>query len=165
MKLSILPALLIPLIALAGGPRHRPPVTVNTPSATAGANASANSASLSGDSAANASLSAPRQVHSATAPALSTSNGTCMGSSSGGVQTTVFGFSAGATWTDEGCNRRYNAAMLNALGYPRAAVVMMCEDPAVRRAMAEACPALPAADPNEPTDPFIRHRLGLPPLQ
>jgi hypothetical protein len=58
-----------------------------------------------------------------------------MGSSSGGAQGAGFGFSIGSTWTDSGCDRRYNAQMLNQLGARQAAIALMCQDVAVKQAM------------------------------
>lgn len=87
---------------------------------------------------------APRiPVASAWAAPLTASNGTCMGSSSGGAQGAGFGFSIGSTWTDLGCDRRYNAQMLNQLGATKAAIALMCQDNTVKQAMQAAgtpCP-------------------------
>ena len=82
---------------------------------------------------------APRiPVASAWAAPLAASNGTCMGSSSGGAQGAGFGFSIASTWSDQGCDRRYNAQMLNQLGARDAAIALMCQDETVRAAMASA---------------------------
>lgn len=135
------------------------------------------SSAVGGNNSGNASTSNSfvyeRQVQSATAPALAVSNGTCMGSTSAGAQGASFGVSIGSTWNDAGCDRRYNAQMLQNLNQPKAAIALMCMDVQVREAMQIAgtpC-ALPAVaiQPQNATnaqfdDPFIRHRLYNEPL-
>lgn len=74
-------------------------------------------------------------VATAYAAGLAASNGTCLGSASGGVQFVPFGISGASTKEDKGCNLRYNAEMLRSLGMEDAAVAVMCEDEYVRRAM------------------------------
>jgi hypothetical protein len=76
-------------------------------------------------------------VQQAYAAPLAASNGTCMGSSSGGAQGLGFGVSLATTWHDTGCDRRYNAQMLNQLGARDAALALMCQEPQVRAAMAK----------------------------
>jgi hypothetical protein len=93
-----------------------------------------------------------------------------MGSTSGGLQGAGFGASFGNTWNDVGCDRRYNAQMLQNLGLEKAAVVLMCMDPAVREAMQMAgtpCVGMPAVKHSEAvqhTDPYVRARLGMLPI-
>jgi len=84
-------------------------------------------------------------VSTATAPALTASNGTCMGSSSAGAQGAAFGLSFGSTWTDTDCDRRYDSIRLQELGMTEAAMLVMCGKQAVREAMelaGTACPDL-----------------------
>ena len=119
----------------------------------------------------------------ATAVAATTigTNGTCMGSTSAGGQGITFGLSVSSTWKDTSCERRYNSIRLQELGMKSAATALMCQDETVRTAMEEAgtpCPATKAevAAKNaaksvataqaagEPTDPHVRHRMGLAPL-
>lgn len=120
-------------------------------------------------------------VATAYAAGLTASNGTCMGSTSAGGQGMSFGFSVGTTWKDAGCDRRYNAQALAAVGQGKAAVALLCQDADIALAMEVAgtpC-ARPAAAPTKVsavtpadqasldaknTDPIIRARLGLPPL-
>lgn len=80
-------------------------------------------------------------VSSATAPGLTSANGTCMGSSSGGMQFQNFGFSGGTTWTDSGCDTRYDAQALEALGQRAAAIARLCMKTEIRQAMEAANPA------------------------
>ncbi len=66
-----------------------------------------------------------------------------MGSSSIGGQGFTFGLSIGTTWTDSNCQRLKNSRQLQALGYQRAAVALVCVDDDVRAAMLAAgtpCP-------------------------
>jgi len=109
-------------------------------------------------------------VSTATAPALATSNGTCMGSTSGGAQGASFGFSVGGTWVDAGCDARYDAQALAALGLKAAAVARLCAKPELRDAIertGQTCfdkPQPTAIKADEPTDPYVRRRLRLAPL-
>lgn len=116
------------------------------------------------------------------AGALTASNGTCMGSTTAGGQGLNFGFSVGSTWKDSGCDRRYNAQALAAVGQAKAAVALLCQDPDIKAAMETAgtpCQATKAeaqavaaqkaesvaVAKSEPIDPIIRARIGLPPLK
>ena len=67
-------------------------------------------------------------------PALTTSNGTCMGSTSGGIGISGFGGSFGSTYTSNPCNVRFNANQMNALGQPELALEMMCSQDSVYEA-------------------------------
>ena len=118
-------------------------------------------------------------VATAYAAPLAASNGTCMGSTSAGVQGMSAGLSFGTTWTDNGCDARYDATALVAAGQPKAAIARLCLKAEIRQAMADAgtpCPgaqqraAIGGGSSDAPaaqvayTDPIIRQRLGLPPL-
>ena len=119
-------------------------------------------------------------VATAYAAPLAASNGTCMGSTSAGVQGMSAGVSFGTTWTDNGCDARYDATALVAAGQPKAAIARLCLKPEIRQAMADAgtpCPgaqqkaaAIGGGSSDAPaaqvaySDPIIRARLGLPPL-
>lgn len=74
-------------------------------------------------------------VSTAWAPALTSSNGTCMGSTSAGGQGVTVGLSFGTTWTDEACNSRYDAISLNALGLREAAIERLCQRDDMRKAI------------------------------
>ena len=73
------------------------------------------------------------------APPLTTSNGTCMGSSSIGGSGPGLGLSIGSTWTDDQCSARYNAKMLHDMGYKEVAVNIMCQIDSVAKAAGELC--------------------------
>ena len=106
-------------------------------------------------------------VNTAYAAPLTATNGTCMGSSTGGLSFPSFGISGGSTWNDVQCNRRYNAIMLTVLGHDKAAVALMCQDPMVREAMAAAgtnCPETQKTAPIDTdykgNDPYVLDRLS-----
>lgn len=121
-------------------------------------------------------------VATAYAAPLTASNGTCMGSTSGGGQTGAIGFTFGSTWTDASCDIRYDAEALRAAGLPLAAQARLCQKADIAKAMEAAgtpCPGTGAkraaavlngapvtaeAAPVPYQDPIIRARLGLPPL-
>lgn len=77
-------------------------------------------------------------VATAYAPALTSSNDTCMGSSSGGVQGMTFGVSFGSTWRDGDCVRRKDARLLHNMGYGSVAAALMCQKGEVAQAFADA---------------------------
>ena len=107
---------------------------------TDNANNSDQSVYIEGDDAARIPVS------SATSAALTSSNDTCMGSSSAGVQGMTFGVSLGSTWRDEDCVRRKDARMFYNMGLKDVAVARMCQK-ADNRAAIEAgggkCPGSP----------------------
>lgn len=91
--------------------------------------------SVDGSGNSNVSINNPRQpVNSAIAAALTSSNETCMGSTSIGGQGVGFGLSIGSTWENEACERRRNASVLLALGLKDEAVALMCQDETVAAA-------------------------------
>ena len=73
------------------------------------------------------------------APALTTSNGTCMGSSSVGGSGPGIGLSIGSTWTDKECTLRYNAEIMHNMGYKDAVVNIMCQSEVVASAAPTLC--------------------------
>ncbi len=82
-------------------------------------------------------------VSTAYAAPLTASNGTCMGSTSGGIQGIGLGISVGSTWTDESCDMRYDAEALRAAGLPKAAQARLCQKKEIAEAMKAAgtpCP-------------------------
>ena len=116
---------------------------------------------------------------------LAASNGTCLGSASGGLQTVAVGVSFGTTTLDEGCDARYDAIALSQLGEHAAARARLCLKPEIAKAMEDAgvpcagakkvvaasayAQIASASNSSHETetqyrDPIIRKRLGLPPL-
>ena len=109
---------------------------------------------------------------------------TCLGSASGGLAAPGFGVTFGKTMTDEGCERRLDASIMARLNMPEVSFRIMCEQKDVYSASqgtSHPCPNPPeikVAEEQHPapmmnskdimdpqyTDPYIRQRLGLPPL-
>lgn len=71
----------------------------------------------------------PKQTPSALAANLTTSNDTCMGSSSAGAAAPGLSLSLGSTWTDTNCVRLKNSRELWNMGQHLASLAMMCSDP------------------------------------
>jgi outer membrane protein OmpA-like peptidoglycan-associated protein len=97
-------------------------------------------------------------VASAFSAPLTASQDTCMGSRSFGFQAMGFGVSFATTWQDRNCRRLKNARQLFALGYPEAAVQLLCMDEEVYAAMQRAgtpCPSvrLVSLQPEPPPAP------------
>lgn len=113
-------------------------------------------------------------VSSAYAANLSSANGTCMGSTSGGAQGASFGFSIGSTWVDGGCDARYDSMALAAAGLKAAATARLCMKAEIAQAMANAgtpCKATKAAPAAAPVaamsangyagnDPIVKARMA-----
>ncbi|MGH8822169.1 MAG: hypothetical protein ACREWJ_12865 [Rhodoferax sp.] len=78
---------------------------------------------------------AVKNVPSVQGPNLTTSNDTCMGSSSGGANGPGIGISFGSTWTDEQCKRLKMSRELWNKGMKAASLAMDCMDPAARKAL------------------------------
>lgn len=73
-------------------------------------------------------------VASAWAAPLTSANGTCMGSTSAGAQGVTIGVSFGTTWTDSGCDARYDAIALQQIGERAAARARLCLKPEIAEA-------------------------------
>lgn len=128
-----------------------------------------------GSSSVNVAAPGRLPVATATAPGLTSSgasdiNGTCFGSSSGGVQAPGLGVSIGSTWQDNGCDARYDAASLRSAGKHAAADARLCMKAEIREAMEVAgtpCAPKKAAATNTRTaeytgnDPVVKARLGI----
>jgi hypothetical protein len=71
----------------------------------------------------------------ALAPNLTSSNDTCMGSSSMGASSAVFGVSIGSTWTDANCVMLKNSQLLWNMGFKGAALARVCMDPLNKEAL------------------------------
>jgi len=76
-----------------------------------------------------------KNVPSVNGPNLTTSNDTCMGSSSGSANGPGFGVSFGTTWTDDHCKRLKMSRELWNKGMKAASLAMDCMDPAARVAL------------------------------
>lgn len=76
-----------------------------------------------------------RNVPAIGAPALASSNDTCMGSRSGGVAVAGFGFTGGGTYVDEACRRLKMSRELWNKGMKAASLAMDCMDPDARTAL------------------------------
>lgn len=146
-------------------------------SLSGGANNSAQSVNVGGDQFTMPQL----PVATAYAPNIAPT-AVCMGASSAGVQGMSFGLSLGSSWTDSNCmfleKVRTVAVAMNDLS---TAAEMMCGDEQYREARARTghpCGSTAALASSAPvnytpqqersgivyTDPIIRARLGLPPL-
>jgi outer membrane protein OmpA-like peptidoglycan-associated protein len=110
-----------------------------------------------------ASYHGPRiPVPTAYSPRIVASEDTCMGSRSFGLQLAGFGVSLGSTWQDRQCMRIKNARQLDALGYRRAAIALLCQDDEVFDAMERAgtpCPGLELVTFAPPPEPAVEPPL------
>lgn len=122
-----------------------------------------------------------KNTPSVNGPALTTSNDTCMGSTSGSVNIAGLGIGGGTSWVDTNCKRLKNAREFWNMGMKGAAMALMCNDDENREALeltGYECPqttrarngntkvqaaALPSQE--QYTDPIVRARLGLPVLK
>jgi len=77
-------------------------------------------------------------VNTAYAAPLTSSNDTCMGSSSAGAQGITFGLSFGTTWKDNDCVMRKDARFLHNIQRTEPALSLMCQKESVRRAIEQA---------------------------
>lgn len=97
-------------------------------------------------------------VASAWAAPLTSGPNTCMGSSSGGAQGVTFGLSFGTTWTDAGCEARFDANALNALGLRSAAIARLCQRSDNAKAIEAAggkCPSASEKQANALAEPAV----------
>jgi hypothetical protein len=134
-----------------------------------------------------------KNTPSVSGPALTTSNDTCMGSTSGSLNIAGLGIGGGTSWVDENCKMLKNSRELWNMGMKAASMALMCNDPANREALeltgyvcpqtarAKAATATDNATLRESmtlavvpatrstgysgTDPIVRARLGLPALK
>ena len=103
---------------------------------------------------------------------LTSSNDTCMGSASGSANVPGIGLSFGKTYTDDNCVMLKNSRELWNMGMKAASMALMCMDKNNRDALeitGYVCPqsarTQASAKAGEPTDPYIRARMGLPALK
>jgi hypothetical protein len=76
-----------------------------------------------------------KNVPSVNGPNLTTSNDTCMGSSSGSLNIAGFGIGGGSTWVDPNCKMLKNSRELWNMGMKAASLALMCGDPDNRAAL------------------------------
>ena len=76
-----------------------------------------------------------RNTPSVSGPMLTTSNDTCMGSTSGSFNIAGLGLGGGSTYVDENCKRLKNSRELWNMGMKAASLALMCNDPANREAL------------------------------
>ncbi len=76
-----------------------------------------------------------RPVHTAYSAPLTSSNDTCMGSSSAGVQGVAFGITIGSTWKDNDCIIRKDSKLLYNMQRSGVALALMCQKESIRRAV------------------------------
>lgn len=114
-----------------------------------------------------------KNTPSVSGPPLVSSNDTCMGSTSGSVNVAGFGAGLGTTWTDQNCKMLKNSRELWNMGMKAAALALMCTDASNREALELTGFKCPTRKPEQQvvqsngeryTDPIVRSRLGLPPL-
>lgn len=89
-------------------------------------------------------------VNSAYAPGMAVSNGTCYGTGGLGITAAAFSISGGAPTMDEGCDARYDAASLIAVGEVESAVERLCMKPEIREARRNAGRPCLSDTPNAP---------------
>lgn len=78
-------------------------------------------------------------VNSAYSAGLTSSNGTCMGSSSIGLTGPGFSATGGTTWKDSDCSKRYTAEALRASGLNSVAMGVLCQIGDVKAAAPKMC--------------------------
>lgn len=114
-------------VSLPGAQQQQSQSTNQT--STSQANSSIGQGSNIGNNVFNTHNEAPRiPVATAVAPAIVSSNDTCMGSSSAGISTVSIGISLGTTWKDDNCVMLKNSRELWNMGLRNAAVARMCMD-------------------------------------
>ena len=97
--------------------------------ATANANAESSADGGSGGGASSVSVEGEDAPASNAAPTyITTTDDTCMGSSSVGGRADAFGFSVASSWTDSNCIMLKNARELKAQGHEKAAKARLCMD-------------------------------------
>ncbi len=115
-----------------------------------------------------------KNTPSVSGPNLTTSNDTCMGSTSGSVNIAGLGIGGGSSWVDANCKMLKNSRELWNMGMKAASLALMCTDTANKEALeltGYVCPQTEKANadakkvanttPTEYTDPIVRARLGL----
>lgn len=122
-----------------------------------------------------------KNTPSVSGPNLTSSNDTCMGSTSGSVNIAGLGIGAGTSWVDNNCKMLKNSRELWNMGMKAASLALMCTDSANREALeltGFTCPQSVKSNKQATTvetgkpvaandttytgnDPIIRARMGL----
>lgn len=128
----------VPVYMPAGSVSAGPASATTHSNSTAGATSSSQGGSAQGVGSQGQSLSIDSHAvyeaqernpaSTAIAPALTSSNDTCMGSTSVGASAVSFGFSFGSSWTDNNCLMLKNSRELWNMGFKGAAMARMCMD-------------------------------------
>jgi len=103
-----------------------------------------------------------KNVPSVSGPALTTSNDTCMGSTSGSVNVAGVGIGGGSTWTDTNCKMLKNSRELWNMGMKAAALALMCKDPDNREALEQTGFKCPEKKQEEQATPRFSYTRGRP---
>jgi hypothetical protein len=141
--------LAVALLCISGAALANPPATLTQSQGQSTTTQSQSQASNAGNNQdIQVITEAPGTVHTTTdgsqsvknvpnvnAPALTTSNDTCMGSTSGGVSILGLGITAGTTWTDGNCKRLKNSRELWNMGMRAASLAILCNDSEDRAAL------------------------------
>lgn len=123
-----------PSIGPASATTHSNSNSTATSQSRGGTGVGSQGQSLSVDSHAVYHAQARNPVSTAVSTPLTSSNDTCMGSTSIGGSAVSFGFSAGTTWTDENCVMLKNAREIWNMGFRGAALARLCMDKRNREA-------------------------------
>ncbi len=76
-----------------------------------------------------------KNTPSVSGPNLTTSNDTCMGSTSGSFNIAGLGFGGGSSWVDDNCKMLKNSRELWNMGMKAASLALMCNDKANKEAL------------------------------
>ena len=76
-----------------------------------------------------------KNTPSVSGPNLTTSNDTCMGSTSGSLNIAGLGFGGGTSWVDDNCKMLKNSRELWNMGMKAASLALMCTDKANKEAL------------------------------
>jgi hypothetical protein len=132
---SIKVFLIASALALIAGAAQAQSTTTPTMTAQTTATTMAQGGELAMDSHAVYNTDSRFAAASALGPALTSSNDTCMGSTSAGVQGMSVGVSIGSTWEDKNCKMLKNAREMWNMGMRGAALKLLCTDPDNRYAL------------------------------
>lgn len=120
-----------------------------------------------------------KNTPSVSGPSLTTSNDTCMGSTSGSINIAGLGIGGGSTWTDANCKMLKNSRELWNMGMKAASMALMCNDALNKEALELTGYICPQSRKNETNakveskaelksdaqyagnDPIVRLRFGM----